>query len=98
LRSGFEDLEGEAVSETIRFDSNTQASAIQQAIQILSRVPALADADRSTLVFNLRQSPKMHKNARERALKAWAPRVDEIHSNRRPTFWRRLRSWILGSE
>jgi hypothetical protein len=98
LGTGFDEAESDAVSEMIRFDSQIQGTAVQQAIQILSRVPSLSDEDRSALIFNLRQSPRMHKNARERALKIWAPRVDDLHSDRRPTFWRRLRTWILGAE
>jgi hypothetical protein len=84
------------VSETIRFDQILQPPVVAQAIQVLMRIPDLNDADRSSLIFNLRQSPKLHKNARERALKAWAPKVDEITSTTRPTFWKRLRQWVVG--
>ena len=84
------------VSETIRFDESSQRSVVLQAIQLLSRVPDLNEADRSALIYNLKESPKLHKNARERALKAWAPKVDELNSTQRPTFWKRLRNWVLG--
>jgi hypothetical protein len=85
------------VAETIRFDRTVQNSVVQQAIQVLACVPDLDEPDRENLIFNLRESPRLHKKARERALKAWAPKADELTSTRRPTFWRRLRSWVLGA-
>lgn len=84
------------VAETIRFDSETAASVVGQAISVLKFVMSLSEADRSALIFNLRESPKMHKRARDRAMKAWAPKVEEITSTRRPKFWKRLRHWVLG--
>ena len=92
-------LEGEepSASEIIRFDAKPQAFAIHQAIGLLSFVPQLQLAERETLVFNLRESPKLHAKARERALKAWAPQGAEIVSDRRPGFWNRLRTWVLGT-
>jgi hypothetical protein len=84
------------VSETIRFDQVLQRSVVAQAIELLLRVPSLNEEDRSSLIYNLKQSPKLHKNARERALKVWAPKVDEITSTTRPTFWKRLRQWVIG--
>jgi hypothetical protein len=84
------------VSEEIRFDKNLQPAVVAQAIQLLSWVPELSESERGTLVFNLRESPKLHKNARERALKVWAPKVEEMSSTRRSTFWKTLRSWVLG--
>jgi hypothetical protein len=86
----------ENVSEEIRFDKNLQPGVVAQAIQLLTWVPELSEAERGTLVFNLRESPKLHKNARERALKVWAPKVEEMSSTRRSTFWKTLRSWVLG--
>ena len=86
----------ETVSEEIRFDKNLQPTVVAQAIQLLTWVPELSEAERGTLVFNLRESPKLHKNARERALKVWAPKVEEMLSTRRSTFWKTLRSWVLG--
>ncbi len=85
------------VAETIRFDRTAQTAVVSQAIQVLRYVPDLDQADRASLIFNLRESPKLHKNARERALKTWAPKIDEITSTRRPTFWRRLTGWVFGS-
>lgn len=84
------------VSETIRFDKVAQGSVVEQALKLLAHVPDLASEDRAALIYNLRESPKLHKKARERALKTWAPKVDEIVSTQRPTFWRRLKSWVLG--
>jgi hypothetical protein len=84
------------VSETIRFDHVSQSSVVAQAVALLLRVPELSENDRASLIYNLKQSPKLHKNARERALKVWAPKVDEITSTKRPTFWKRLRQWVVG--
>jgi hypothetical protein len=84
-------------AETICFDRTAQNSVIQQAIQVLAYVPDLDEVDRANLIYNLRESPRMHKNARERALKAWAPKVDELNSTRRPTFWHRLSKWVFGT-
>lgn len=86
----------EEVTEIIRFDERAQARAVEQAIRVLRHVPELAEADRARLIRNLRVSPRLHKQARERALKAWAPKADEISSNRRPTFWAQLRKWVFG--
>ena len=85
-----------SVHEEIRFDKHSQAGVVAQAIQLLTWVPELSEAERGTLVFNLRESPRLHKNARERALKVWAPKVEEMLSTRRSTFWKTLRSWVLG--
>lgn len=85
-----------AVSEMIQFDPAVQSDVVKQAVSVLQFIPEINDADRSHLIYNLKHSPKLHKNARERALKAWAPKIEEIHSNRRPTFWKRLKTWVLG--
>lgn len=84
------------VSEIIRFDRALQNTVVEQAIEVMSRIPGLGDGDRSAMIFNLRQSPRLHARARERALKVWAPKVDEITSSHRPPFWKRLRQWVLG--
>lgn len=84
------------VAEVIRFDVRMQSSAIEQAIRVLGFVSDLSDQERSILIYNFRESPRLHKNARERAIKAWAPKVEEIISPVRPTFWKRLRKWVLG--
>lgn len=84
------------MSEIIRFDGKVQPFAVQQAIGLLQFVPGLEETERGVLVYNLRESPRLHARARERALKAWAPRGEDILSDRRPGFWNRLRSWVLG--
>jgi len=84
------------IAEIIRFDKVAQAPVVEQALKLLAHIPDLVPEDRAALSYNLRESPKLHKKARERALKTWAPKVDEIVSTQRPTFWRRLRSWVLG--
>lgn len=91
------DAANEGFSETIRFDVKAQDGPIRQAIAVLTNVGALSENERSTLIFNLRQSPKLHKNARERAMKAWKPKVGEILSDDRPTFWKRLKKWVTGN-
>jgi hypothetical protein len=83
-------------AEIIRFDQKVQAFAVAQAIGVLGHVRHISESERSALIFNLRESPKLHARARERALKAWAPRGEEIMSDRRPGFWNRLRRWITG--
>jgi hypothetical protein len=89
--------DGEA-AEVIRFDRRAQAFAVSQAIGVLSHVRQLDENERSVLIYNLRESPKLHARARERAMKAWAPRGEEIISDARPGFWNRLRRWISGSD
>ena len=84
------------VSETIRFDEFAQDPVVHQAILLLAKVPDLNEADKHALIFNLRESPRLHKKARERALKTWAPKIDEINSTQRPTFWKRLKYWVFG--
>jgi hypothetical protein len=85
------------VAETIRFDEKTQTHAVLQAVNLINHIPGFSDSERAALSFNFRESPKLHKNARERALKAWAPEGHEIVSHHRPSFWRRLRRWVVGS-
>jgi hypothetical protein len=93
-----EESSGDDVAETIRFDKVTQSGAVDQAVRVLSRVPELSEEDRSALIFNLRESIKLHKKARERAIQTWSPKIEELTSTQRPTFWKRLRSWVLGDE
>ncbi|MES2964556.1 MAG: hypothetical protein V4760_11750 [Bdellovibrionota bacterium] len=83
-------------AEIIRFDKKAQSFAVTQAIGVLSHVRQLGEEERSVLVYNLRESPKLHARARERAMQAWAPRGEEIVSDLRPGFWNRLRKWISG--
>lgn len=101
-RTGFiveEETGGDSgdASEIIRFDKRVQDFAVDQAIGVLNHVRQLDAAEKSLLVYNLRESPKLHARARARALEAWAPRGEEIVSDRRPGFWNRLRKWISGS-
>jgi hypothetical protein len=84
------------VSEIIRFDKQVQKSAIRQAIAVLEHIRLLDQNEKDSLIFNLRESPRLSKNARERAIKTWALKLDEIVSDQRPTFWNRLRNWVLG--
>lgn len=84
------------LSETIRFDARVELPVVSQAIEVLAAVPEINDTERSTMIFNFRESPKLHKRARDRAIKAWAPKIEEITSATRPKFWKRLRSWVLG--
>lgn len=84
------------IAEHIKFDMSAQNQAVQQAVRLLLHVPSLNEADRVAMVFNFRKSPKLHKRARDRALKAWAPKVEEINSSVRSPFWKRLKNWVLG--
>jgi hypothetical protein len=98
-RTGFvleEETSDQEASEIIRYDSRAQINVVNQAVQIVSRIPDLSEKDRADLIFHLRESPKLHKNALKRALKVWAPAIDQINSCERPTFWKRLRNWVLG--
>ena len=85
------------VIETIQFDLKAQVSSVTLAIRVLAAMPFLSDTERSSLVYHLRESPKLHKKARERALQTWAPAATEIISNRRPSVWGRMRNWFLGN-
>ncbi len=84
------------VSESIQFDKEVQKVAILQAISVLEHIRQLDQRERESLIFNLRESPKLSKNARARAIKHWALKMDEIVSDKRPTFWNRLRNWVFG--
>ncbi len=94
--SGGHDASEEEVTETIQFDSRAQSGVITQAMAILKHVTYLSEEERSLYCYNLTQSPRLHKHARERALKTWAPKADEISSLQRPKFWKRLKTWVLG--
>ena len=85
------------VTETVKFDAELQEGFVNQAIEVFAQVSGINDEERYKLIFNLRESPKMHKNTRERALKVWAHKIDEIVTDRRPNFWQRLRGWVLGN-
>jgi hypothetical protein len=86
----------ELTSEIVHYDSKVQKNSIDQAIILLRRVAAIHEPDRELLIYNFRESPKLHKNARERALKAWAPQSEELLSSSRPGFWKRLGRWVFG--
>lgn len=89
-------VEHETDAETILFDKKIDRASIEQAILLVASVTALSEAERSTLSFNFRESPKLHKKARERAIKAWAPQAEEFLSDRRPGFWKKLGKWVFG--
>lgn len=91
-----EGASAEQAAEIIHFDKRVQDHAVAQAMDVLKYVKQLGEAERDVLVYNLRESPKLHARARERAMAAWAPRGEEIVSDRRPGFWNRLRRWITG--
>lgn len=87
----------EVASEIIQFDGKAQKNSVNLAIQLLNAISAVRTEDRELLVFNFRESPRLHKNARERAMKAWAPQGTEILSSTdRGGFWRGLTHWIFG--
>jgi hypothetical protein len=81
--------------EVIRFDKKAQIDAVNQAIQVLSFVPDLSQEDRNRLISCLRDSPKLHAKARERALKIWDTKGTEILSDQRPKFWLRFKKWFF---
>ncbi len=83
-------------SEIVHYDSRSQKASIDQAILLIRAVGAIPEADRALLVYNFRESPKLHKNARERALKAWAAHGEDLLSSTRPSFWKRLGRWMFG--
>lgn len=99
---GFEAADGnhgpsdDLTSEIIHFDSKAQRSSIDQAIALIKDVSAISESDRALLIYNFREGPKLHKNARERALKAWAPQSGEFLASARPSFWKRLGHWVFG--
>ena len=90
------DAQESEVSETVKFDEYLQENVVAQAIAVFSQVAGITEDERYKLIFNLRESPKMHKSTRERALKVWAHKIDEIVTDKRPNFWQRLRGWVLG--
>jgi hypothetical protein len=90
------EMQADEVSETIQFDTRVQNAAVENAIRVLQVIPDLTEADRRSLIFHMRESPKLHKKARERALKTWAPRAEEIISDQRSSVWTHVRKWFLG--
>lgn len=87
----------EAASEIIHFDSKCQTMSIQQAVDFIGLISVIQAEDRSLLAYNFRESPRLHKNARERALKTWAPiGTTEIFSAKRSDFWKGLSDWLFG--
>lgn len=89
-------VEHETEAETILFDKKIEKASVEQAVSLLTHILVLTDHERSTLSYNFRESPKLHKKARERAIKAWAPQAEEFMSDRRPTFWNKLGRWVFG--
>ena len=83
-------------SEIIHYDPRLQRASVNQAIMLIKDVTAIHQPDRALLVYNFRESPKLHKNARERALKAWAQHGEDLLSPARPSFWKRLGDWVFG--
>jgi hypothetical protein len=83
-------------ADIVHYDAKLQRGAIEQAVSLLREVSAIPEADRALLVYNFKESPKLHKNARERALKAWAHEGQELLSSARPGFWKRLGRWMFG--
>lgn len=91
------DEKSESTSEIIQFDTKIQKSTVAQAIKLLSAIRAVRGQDRELLIYNFRESPRLHKNARERAMKAWAPQgVEILSSTDRGSFWRGITNWIFG--
>lgn len=87
---------GDETAEIVHYDAKLQRAAVDQAITLIREVGAIPEADRALVVYNFRESPKLHKNARERALKAWAQHGEELLSSTRPGFWKRLGRWMFG--
>lgn len=83
-------------SEKIQFDLQTQKESVIQAIKIISFVPELSDLDRDIIIYNYRHSPKMHKKAKERALREWQINETEFGTSVRSPFWKRIKKWVLG--
>ena len=84
-------------AETIKFDAKVQKASVALATKLLSTISAVRGPDRELLIYNFRESPRLRKNARERAMKAWAPQGTELLSSLdRGGFWRGLTQWIFG--
>ena len=83
-------------SEIVHYDPKIQRASVEQAIALIRAVGAIPEADRALVVYNFRESPKLHKNARDRALKAWAQHGEDLLSPARPGFWKRLGRWMFG--
>lgn len=89
---------GDEISETIHFDKDMQNSVVEQAIRVLSAVPELSSEERTKVIFNLTNSPRLQRQALDRFMKASAVNWDDILNDRRPAFWKRVKNWFLGSE
>ena len=84
-------------SETIQFDAKAEKASVDQALSLVKILSALKEADRSLLAYNFRESPRLHKNARERAIRAWAPQSEELlNSTARSGLWKSVSRWIFG--
>jgi len=90
------DVGADEAAEIVHYDGRAQRDPIEQAISLIKLVSAINEPDRALLVYNFRESPKLHKNARERALKAWAQHGEDLLSSVRPGFWKRLGRWMFG--
>ncbi len=90
------EFNGDTTSEIIHFDPKAQMASIEQAIKLIKEVSAISPEDRALLIYNFRKSPKLHKKARERAIKAWAPQSEEFLASARPSFWKRIGHWVFG--
>lgn len=89
--------DGETASEIVRYDAKISDASVSQAVELLQAIEAIGVSDRALLVYNFRVSPRLHKNARERALRAWAPLAEgEIFSPVRPNLWKNLGRWLFG--
>ncbi len=88
---------GEDLSEIIRFDRKAERASVDQAIRFVGHLGVLNEPDRALLAYNFRASPRLHKNARERAMREWAPLSSgEMFSSKRPSFWKNLTHWLFG--
>jgi hypothetical protein len=104
IRTENEDAAGDEdrFAEHIHFDEVVQMECVRQAIRLLESVSVLSDIERSQMINNLKESPQADLQSREKMMSNWAPRVEcsvakEVFSNRRPSFWKRLRKWINGT-
>lgn len=84
------------VSETVLFDGEAQASVVQQAMRLLAHVPKLTMLEKHQMIYQFRESPKLRRRSRERALKEWAHVGSEIVNEARPSFWKKLSRWFFG--
>lgn len=90
-------VDDDNAAEIIHYDTRIQHGSIEQAVALLRAVEAIPMPDRALLCYNFRESPRLHKNARERALKAWAPKGEDVGAGFwGPGFWTSVRRRIFG--